>query len=99
MNTIVYVRNICSHGGVLFDLNTPLGMSVLPQIDFNTNENNRHSLDSALKLIMFVLSQISTRRKDDMENALIELFDRHKENEVIKELIISKIGYNFITNN
>lgn len=92
-DTIVYVRNTCAHGGVLFDFMTPKGIAILPSISFN--DNNRHSLDSAIKIISFVLKSISNERKNDLENDLNALFLKHSENEVIKEIIVNKIGYKY----
>lgn len=92
-DTIVYVRNTCAHGGVLFDFVTPKGIALLPGISFNCN--NRHSLDSAIKIISFVLKSISNERKNDLENDLNALFFKHSENEAIKEIIINKVGYQY----
>lgn len=92
-DTIVYVRNTCAHGGVLFDFMTPKGIALLPSISFNGN--NRHSLDSAIKIILFVLKSISNERKNDLVNDLNALFFKHSENEVIKEIIINKVGYQY----
>jgi abortive infection bacteriophage resistance protein len=92
-DTIVYVRNTCAHGGVLFDFMTPKGIALLPSISFN--DNNRHSLDSAIKIISFVLKSISNERKNELENDLNALFLKHSENEIIKEIIVKKIGYKF----
>lgn len=91
METIVYIRNVCAHGGVLFDLKTPKGISILPSLNFNNN--NRHSLDSIIKIILFFLETISNDRKLELEKCLEDLFSKHKDNVVIKELIESNIGY------
>lgn len=92
-DTIVYVRNTCAHGGVLFDFMTPKGIALLPSISFN--DNNRHSLDSAIKIISFVLKSISNERKNELETDLNVLFLKHSENEIIKEIIVKKIGYKY----
>jgi abortive infection bacteriophage resistance protein len=91
METIVYVRNTCAHGGVIFDLMTPKGIASLPMVTFN--DNNRHSLDSAIKIIQLILSAVSTSRKDDMEDAIQALFAKHAHNGCIKDIIEQKIGY------
>lgn len=91
LDTIVYVRNTCAHGGVLFDLNTPKGIAIIADISFN--HENRNSLDSAIKIIMFLLNQISPDRKDDMNKCLNELFEKHKENDILKKIIEKKIGF------
>lgn len=92
-DTIVYVRNTCAHGGVLFDFMTPKGIALLPSISFN--DNNRHSLDSSIKIISFILSSISNERKNDLESDLNSLFFMHSDNEVIRNIIENKIGYKF----
>ncbi|AWM14210.1 DNA-binding protein [Flavobacterium sediminis] len=91
METIVYIRNTCAHGGVLFDLRLPKGISAIPGITFNNN--NRHSLDSSIKVILYILEQISNDRKNEMTEKIKETFDKHSENEVLKNIITNEIGY------
>jgi abortive infection bacteriophage resistance protein len=93
IETIVYVRNTCAHGGVLFDLQTPKGISILPCLNFN--DNNRHSLDSSIKIILFILNKISNGRMNDLEKTIGELFIEHKENLIIKNIIENKIGFQY----
>ncbi len=91
METIVYVRNVCAHGGVLFDLKLPKSISAIPEISFNSQ--NRCSLDDSIKVILFILGKISNNRKSDIENEILNLFIRNSENEVIKKIIVQEIGY------
>jgi len=91
METIVYIRNTCAHGGVLFDLKLPKGISAIPGINFNNN--NRHSLDSSIKVILYILGQISNGRKIEMEERIKETFDKHSDNKIIKDIITNEIGY------
>jgi len=93
MDTIVFVRNTCAHGGVLFDLQTPKGIAVLPHVPFN--DNNRHSLDSAIKIIFCILDIISNRRKNEMEESLQLLMNNHFSNDSIKSIIEKEIGYRY----
>ncbi|MFD2600752.1 Abi family protein [Flavobacterium suzhouense] len=93
MDTIVFVRNTCAHGGVLFDFQIPQGIAILPGIVFNNN--NRHSLDSSIKIISYILNSVSESRRLEMEEFINELFKSHCENEVIKNIIETKIGYRF----
>jgi len=93
MDTIVFVRNTCAHGGVLFDLQTPKGIAVLPYVPFN--DNNRHSLDSAIKIIFCILDIISNRRKNEMEESLQLLMNNHFSNDSIKSIIEKEIGYRY----
>jgi len=89
--TIIFIRNICAHSGLLFDCNTPKEIETTPLIKFNSN--NRHSLDSSMKVILYFLEKISTDRKNIIEKELIDLFSSYKGNEVIIKIITQKIGY------
>lgn len=93
METIVFVRNACAHGGVLFDLKTPKGIAAIPGISFN--DNNRHSLDSSIKIVLFILNAVSSSRKNEMEKQLKDLFIMHKENPIIKDIIQKKVGFKY----
>jgi len=93
METIVFVRNTCAHGGVLFDFQTPKGIALLPHVSFNNN--NRHSLDSAIKITLCMLKIISENRKNQLEQSLSKLFNKHKANGTIKSIIENKIGYQY----
>lgn len=93
METMVYVRNACAHGDVLFDLQTPKGISILPGMTFN--DQNRHSIDSSIKVILRFLDTISVNRKAELMKQIDDIFVKHKDNEVLMEIIETKIGYKF----
>lgn len=95
LKTAVFVRNICAHGGCLFDSNTPTEIKLTPFINFNQNENNRHSLDSQIKVLLYLINQISENRYCDYKNEIDKLFNSFKENEEIANVIRTKIGYIF----
>jgi abortive infection bacteriophage resistance protein len=89
--TAVFIRNICAHSGILFDSNTPKEIETTPLILFNNN--NRHSLDSSIKVILYFLETISKTRKNIIEKEIISLFDSHSSNPIIQKIITEKIGY------
>lgn len=91
METIVYVRNVCAHGGVLFDLKLPKSISAIPDINFNSQD--RCSLDDSIKVILFILGKISNNRKNDIETEIIDLFIKNSENGTIKKIIEQEIGF------
>jgi len=93
IETVVFVRNTCAHGAVLFDLKTPKGISVIPELNFIDNE--RHSLDSAIKVILYLLGHISENRKNEMNEQLNSLFNKYIDNHVVNDIIEKKIGYKF----
>lgn len=89
--TIIFIRNICAHSGLLYDCNTPKEISTTPFFRFNNN--NRHSLDSAIKVILYFLGKISITRKIIVENEITTLFDGFQDNDVIMRIITERIGY------
>ena len=91
LKTIIFIRNICAHSGILFDSNTPKGIETTPLITFNNND--RHSLDSSIKVILYFLDKISQSRKTIIENEIIELFAKFDTNPLIQKVITEKIGY------
>jgi abortive infection bacteriophage resistance protein len=91
LKTVIFIRNICAHSGILFDSNTPKEIETTPLILFN--DNNRHSLDSSIKVILYFLETISKSRKNIIEKEIISLFESHSGNPVIQKIITEKIGY------
>jgi abortive infection bacteriophage resistance protein len=91
LKTVIFVRNICAHSGILFDSNTPKGIETTPLIAFNNND--RHSLDSSIKVTLYFLGVISQSRKAIIENEIIELFAKFETNPLIEKVITEKIGY------
>lgn len=89
--TLLFIRNICAHSDLLFDSNTPKEIATTPIINFNNN--NRHSLDSSIKVICYFLSQISANRCKMITNEINELFDSYKSNDTLRAIIENKIGY------
>lgn len=93
MSTVVLIRNICSHGDVLYDFKNPRGLSVIPEIDFDGSD--RSSLNSCIKVISHLLGSISENRKNDFIKEIQELFNKNQSNEIVKKVIIDKINYKF----
>lgn len=92
IQTVVHLRNICAHGAVLFDLQVPRGVKKLPGLNL---QNDRHSLNAAIKVVLFLLGKVSENRKVEMEEAVHELLDKHKKNEVLKTILEEKMMYAF----
>lgn len=90
MRTIVYLRNICAHSNVLFDLQTPKGISVVPMIDL---QNDRHSLCSSLKVIDYILSKISINRSNDFKKDLNSFLSKYNDDEIMQNIIKEKMGF------
>lgn len=93
LDTLVFVRNSCAHSGVIFDLHIDKGVSGIPGVNFNNNYS--HSLDAAFTALLYLINNISSNRKNELEEKLIQLFDVFKDNEVIKKIIENKLGYSY----
>ena len=89
METIVLIRNTCAHSGVLFDFKTPKGISAIPAITFENRD--RHSLASCIKVISYMLGQISSNRRDEMNSAIRDTLCKYKENQVVTKIIQNKM--------
>ena len=91
IETLVLLRNTCAHGGVLFDLKVPKGISKIPEIEFNNND--RMSLDSSIKVVLYFLQKISNDRKCDLEKSINEIFEKYRNNGFVKRIIEGDINY------
>jgi abortive infection bacteriophage resistance protein len=95
LDTLVFVRNSCAHSGVIFDLHIDEGVSGVPEVPFNNNYS--HSLDSAIKALLYLMDNISSNRKNELEEKLVELFNEFADNDVIRDIIEKKLGYSYDT--
>lgn len=92
IDVIVFVRNYCAHSGVIFDLRNTYGIPKLPYFDFNNDD--RHCLDSCIKVISFILSNISQNRANELNEKLENLLTEYALKDLdIKWIIESKINY------
>lgn len=92
IQVIVFVRNYCAHSGVIFDLRSTYGIPKLPY--FNFNDNDRHCLDSCIKVISFILKQISVNRASELNKNLNDLLLEYALKDTdIKWIIESKINF------
>jgi abortive infection bacteriophage resistance protein len=93
LDTLVFVRNSCAHSGVIFDLHIDEGVSGVPGVKFN--DDYSHSLDSAIKALLYLMDNISSNRKNELEKKLVKLLDKFADNDVIKGIIEKKLGYSY----
>lgn len=91
MKNLVILRNICAHGGVLYDYNFGKGFNKYQTISYNSR--NTHTLDAACKVIAFILESISINRRNEFEAELKMLIDEYKSNQKIWNVIVSKSDF------
>lgn len=66
IKTVRTLRNICAHGGVLFDMRLPLGIKNGPAGRFSRIDG--HNLCGALKVVEYLLGKVSCNRLNDMRS-------------------------------
>jgi abortive infection bacteriophage resistance protein len=76
MDTIRVVRNACAHGMLLYDMNLPLAIRRGPT---HIQSCDRNNIIGALRVIKYVVSQISENRAEEMSATLKELYDKLRE--------------------
>jgi len=90
---IVAIRNVCAHGGVLFDhkIHLPLRNGPALQID----NRNKNKIYSVIQIMSYILKSISQSRADAMDLEIRKLFDDLKNDTAnpIHCLISKCIGY------
>ena len=91
--SIINIRNICSHNGVLFDYNQPIGIKRIPNLKYRIKNWNNTNLNASLRLILFILSKVSKNRANDLEQEIKILLETTSENELVKNIINSKIKF------
>lgn len=91
--SIVNVRNICAHNGVLFDYNQPTGISKIPNVKYSLNKRNNTNLNASIFAILNILSTISENRAEDLKNHLDTLVSNNQTNPDLKNIISTKVGY------
>jgi len=90
---LINIRNICSHSGVLFDCNQPLGIRRIPNKRYRLRTRNQTNLNASIRLILFVLSKVSQNRANDLERELIALFASARTNGAVNEMIDQHIVF------
>ena len=93
LKTIVFIRNICAHNDLLYDSNTAKEIETTPMIIFNNN--NRHSLDSSIKVILYFLGQVSANRRNEVQKEIDIIFREHQSNPIISTILTEKSNYRF----
>jgi abortive infection bacteriophage resistance protein len=93
LDTLVFVRNSCAHSGVIFDLHIDEG--IVEPDGYKFNNNYSHSLDSAIKALLYLMDNISSNRKNDLETKLHKIFSKYENNAIINEIITNKLGYSY----
>lgn len=91
IGAMLELRNACAHGDVLYDFNLPLG---LPNFSvFNFTGSDRQSISACYKVLKFLMQSISINRHNQLETEINALLDDHQKNEVIQNIIVTKMKF------
>lgn len=91
--SLINIRNICSHNGVLFDYNQPTGIRRIPNQKYRIKTRDNTNLNASLRLLLFILSKTSKNRAIELEGELKKLFALADKNALVKEMISDKIKF------
>lgn len=72
MHTVRQVRNACAHGLLLYDLKLPQGIRRGPA---GNKPSERYNLIGALRVINYVMGQVSVNRSNDMGREVKKLYE------------------------
>lgn len=73
MHTIREVRNACAHGHLLYDLRLPRRINRGPA---HTTPQESGNIVGALRVIRYMMAQISTKRADDLSASVKSLYEK-----------------------
>lgn len=90
MQSIVEIRNVCSHSGVLFDHRQARSIRKYP-----AEITDGSSLYSTIIALKFILGSISKNRVAQLDKEISELFDQYKDDEILKKIFVEKSGYHY----
>ncbi len=87
---MIHTRNLCAHGGQLYDLKLPSGIISLYNLKFSNKE--RVNLKGICRLMGYYLSQISSNRQNDFEMNVKNIVKENCKNLTLKKIIETKSG-------
>jgi conserved hypothetical phage abiD protein len=90
LETIRVIRNISAHGGTFYDchIKAVQKTSLVP-----FEQKDKQAPYTAIKVILFFLKQISETRHSEYEEEIKKIFDKHKQNDKIYNIIVNCIKY------
>lgn len=91
--SLINIRNICSHNGILFDYNQSFGIRRIPNLKYRIKTANTTNLNASIRLLLFTLSKVSKNRANELEVELQKLFATAQENEIVDRIIKSEIKF------
>ena len=85
LNLIKDVRNACAHGNVLYDFTPEKSIRKGPAMMKGIGENQ--NLNGALRVVIYMLSQVSENRSKELMNEIDALIQKHKQSVQVSRIL------------
>ena len=89
MKVLLDIRNHCAHGGVLYDLALPRPIKKGPAGKKNMEPADYQGLYGALRVVLYMIGNVSKNRQQDLKNELRELFEQNTD---VREILTLTTG-------
>lgn len=93
ISAIINIRNICSHSGVLFDFNQPKGIKKIPSNQYKLKTRNQTNINASIRLILYVLSNVSKNRATDLEISIKEFMGKYQRYPALQKIFNDHICF------
>lgn len=93
IETVLTIRNICAHGGVLFDIS--MAKSIKRGPAGRMEDQNHHNLNGAFQVIHYMLNQVSVNRANDMKTELKNLIDKYNKYPTVRRILKDATGMEY----
>ncbi|MDR3127670.1 MAG: Abi family protein [Tannerellaceae bacterium] len=93
IESIVYIRNLCAHGGVLFDSQLPNRIKNKGPASLVNTVKEKTNLYAAIQIILFILGKIAAEKAICMQKEVEGLLCEYSEREAIRAIIETRMGY------
>lgn len=90
LELIKNLRNACAHGNVLYDFTPEKSIRKGPAMKKGIGENQ--NLNGALRVILFMMKQISENRYNDLKKEIDTLFLKYSNFPAVKDILSSICG-------
>ncbi len=87
---ILNVRNVCAHGNILYDF-APIN-SICKGPAMMKNVGRSQNLSGVIKIILYMIRQVSIHRYDDLRNELLQLIKKYSVSSVVQRIIEDSSG-------
>ncbi len=82
---ILNIRNACAHGNVLYDF-APIN-SICKGPAMLKGVGNNQNLNGAIKIVLYMIKQVSENRYNDLKNELLTLIQENNKDKIVLQIL------------